>query len=69
MASRSGSAAMAILPSWVTRSVPPEIGGGGVAADTVAGKAGCGPEKPAEPPPDPAVPSNAVGGAGTDATP
>jgi hypothetical protein len=44
------------------------MGGGGVIADTVAGKDGCGPEKP-RPPVGPAVPSSAVGGTGTAATP
>src|SRR5580704_1278230 len=43
MASRSGSAATAVLPSYVTRSVPPEIGGGGTLAVTVDWKVGLGP--------------------------
>src|ERR1019366_4033958 len=42
MASRSGSAATALLPSRVTMRVPPEMGGGGVLHVTAVPKSGTG---------------------------
>jgi hypothetical protein len=54
-----------VLPSLVTRSVPPEIGGGGTLAVIVGGKLGLGPVGgPALPTDDPAAGGAQLGSRG-----